>query len=109
MKSSALPSYAMLVVSAIILANIVAVWVILLTMGKNKGDFYDQGPPWMVALSLIALLFCWYEIILPAEVTFWGSAAFAAFGLWGAWADYTHLLDHYRDLKREKSRSPSGS
>ncbi len=107
MKWNLLPSYATIVVGAIILANLASAWVITLTMGKNKGEFYDQGPPWMVALSILTLLLCWYDLFLPIEVSFWGATAFAGFGLWGAWADYTHLLDHYRDQKREKSRKPT--
>jgi uncharacterized membrane protein HdeD (DUF308 family) len=108
MKATSLPTYAMLVISGVILANIIAAWIILLTIGKNKGELYDQGPPWMVAASVITLLFCWYDIFMPAEVAFWGSVVLAVFALWGAWADYSYLLEHYRKQSSEKSRRPSG-
>jgi hypothetical protein len=107
-KTGDLPSYANVVIGAVIVANILSAWVIAITMAKNKGELYDQGPPWMVALSVVTLLLCFYDLFLPAEVSFWGSAALAGFALWGSWVDYSHLVRHYESRRRERARGQSG-
>ena len=105
MKTNVLPPYAMILLSGVILANIISVWLILMTMAKNKGELYDQGPPWMAALSVIMVLLCWYDSILPPETSFWGSAGFAVFAIWGSWVDFRHLLEHQEKREKERKRS----
>lgn len=107
---AALPDYGTLVIGFTIFANVVTAAVILATMGKNKGLLYDQGPPWMVALSVLCLLFLWFDLFMAREVAFWFAAGFAAFAAWGAWVDYKRVVDYSsgRALERERKKRIGG-
>jgi hypothetical protein len=91
MNASSLPSYATLVLVAIVLVNLATAWVVMLTMGENSGQLFAGAPPGIAALSCLLLILFYYNAMLPIEVSFWGSAFLAVMGLWGAWADYRHL------------------
>jgi hypothetical protein len=101
---AALPDYATLVIGVTIFANVLSAAVILATMGKNKGLLYDQGPPWMVALSALCLFFLWFDLLMDREVAFWFAAGFAAFALWGAWVDYVRVVEYASGRAIEKER-----
>ena len=102
--SDTLPPYASIVMTLVIVANALAVLVILRTFMVNKGNIYDEGPPWIVAASLILLLLCYNKIILPAELAFWGATIAGILALWGAWTDYNHLADHQREQQEARAR-----
>lgn len=103
MNASSLPSYATIVVAAVILANLATAWVVVLTMGANGGQLFSGAPLGVTSLSCLLLVFLYYNMLFPLEVSFWGSAVLAALGLWGAMVDYRHLRD------REKPRRKTGN
>lgn len=103
--SDTLPSYAPMVLVLVIFANVIAVFVILRTFMVNRGNVYDEGPPWIVATSVILLLLCYNKIMLPAELSFWLATITGLLALWGAWVDYSHLSEHQRS--REEARAKS--
>ncbi len=100
MNASSLPSYATLVVVAVILLNLATAWVVVLTMGENNGNLFAGAPPGVAALSCLMLVFLYYNAVVAPEVAFWGSAALAALGLWGAWVDYTRLVERRKSVKK---------
>lgn len=102
MNASSLPSYAGMVVVAVIVANLATAWLVVLSYGMNNGNLADHGPPWLGALSCIALLLCYYGIIFSVELSFWGSVILAALALWGAWVDYTRLSDRRKTLAKPR-------
>ena len=102
MDASSLPSYAAMVVVAVIAANLATAWLVVLSIGENSGNLADQGPPLLAALSCIALVLCYYKIIFPVELSFWGAAALGALALWGAWVDYTRLSDRRKTLSKSR-------
>jgi hypothetical protein len=93
-----LPSYAGVIAVAVIFGNLATAWLLVLTMGENSGGLADAGPPWVVAISCLLLVLCYYRIIMPVEMSFWGSAIACALGLWGAWVDYTRLVDRRKAI-----------
>jgi hypothetical protein len=107
MDSPLLPSYAFLIVIGIVLANVATVVVVVITMGEHGGSVFAGAPPMLAGLSCLTLVLCYYKIMLPVEVSFWGSAFLAAMGLWGAWADYTHLADRKKSLGKPRSSQKS--
>jgi hypothetical protein len=100
MTDPSLPSYATLVVFAVILANIATAWVVLMTFGANKGELYAGAPPLVAGLSCLSLALCYYKAIVAVDVSFWASVFFAVMGLWGAWRDYNHLSEHQKGGKK---------
>jgi hypothetical protein len=109
MNASSLPSYATLVVIAVILANLATAWVVIITMGEHSGQMFAAAPPGLAALSCLLLVFFYYNIVVPIEVSFWGSAFLAAMGLWGAWADYRHLAERRKSIKKRGDPGNSAS
>jgi hypothetical protein len=102
MHPTELPSYASMVIGLVILADIIAAWIVLMTMMKNKGNLYDQGPPWMIVLSAVSLFLCWKNAFVSVEISFWAAVGFGILGLWGAWTDYIHLVRHFEMVQKEK-------
>ncbi len=107
MPDSPLPTYASAIYGFTIFLNLCTAWLVAITFGKNKGMLYDQGPPWMIAVSVVAMLMCWNKVLLPQDITFWGSFIAALLGLWGAWVDYKHLIDHIAGRRKPKARERS--
>ena len=104
MTESELSSYAYLVTAFVVIANLGTAWIVVLTMGENKGILASGGPPLLAALSCLALLLLHYNVLLPREVSFWGSAILAALGFWGAWVDYAHLTDRRKTLDEARNK-----
>ena len=100
---SSLPSYAAVVLLAVIVANLVTAWLVVLAIGENSGNLFDVGPPWLAAFSCIGLLLCYYKAIFPVELSFWGSAVLGGMGLWGAWVDYTRLADRRKNPEKRRN------
>ncbi|MBK6982432.1 MAG: hypothetical protein IPH30_13670 [Betaproteobacteria bacterium] len=107
MEAYTLPTYAYLVVIAVVLANLGTAWILVLTMGENNGSIISGGPPLVAALSVLCLVLSQYNILLPLDVSFWGSAFLAALGLWGAWVDYAHISDRRKILEKARRERKS--
>lgn len=98
------PSYSYLILAVAVMANLATAWMVMLTMGENKGNLFAPGPPLLAGLSIFSLLLYNYNAIVSQELSFWGTVFMAAMGLWGAWVDYTHLSD--RRKAGEKTAKP---
>ncbi len=107
MEAYTLPTYAFLVVIAVVLANLGTAWLVMISMGENNGSLISGGPPLVAALSVLCLVLSQYNILLPLDVSFWGSAFLAALGAWGAWVDYAHISDRRKTLEKARRERKS--
>ncbi|MBL0142561.1 MAG: hypothetical protein IPP91_10805 [Betaproteobacteria bacterium] len=109
MTDSSIPSYAGLIAIVVIMANLATAWLVVLAMGENSGGVFSEGPPWIAVGSGVTLALWHYNVILPAEMSFWGSVLLGAMGLWGSWVDYARLSDRRRALDKARQDRKSAS